>query len=104
MLSLCEQVELVFGNILCRPGDKIRDVYFPTDSFISLVTPIDGHYSLEVALVGNEGMHGIPLMLGVDVSPLLAVVQGSGSAWRLDAERFHGELKRNIGLHQCLNR
>lgn len=76
LLSGCEQVELAFGNILCEPGETIRHVYFPCDSFISLVTPIDGHSSLEVALVGSEGMYGTPLMLGVDVSPLHAVVQG----------------------------
>jgi len=104
LLSGCEQVELAFGNILCEPGETIHHVYFPSDSFISLVTPFDGHGSLEVALVGSEGMYGIPLMLGVDVSPLLAVVQGSGPAWRMDAERFHSELKYSIALQLELNR
>ncbi len=105
LLSGCEQVELVFGNILCEPGETIRHVYFPTDSVISLVTPIDAHNgSLEVALVGSEGMYGIPLMLGVDVSPLHAVVQGSGPAWRMNAERFHRELKYSVALQQALNR
>ena len=104
LLSGCEQVELVFGNILCEPGETIRHVYFPTDGFISLVTPINGHSSLEVALVGSEGMYGIPLMLGVDISPLHAVVQGSGPAWRMDAERFRSELKYSVALQQALNR
>lgn len=103
LLSGCEQVELVFGDVLCEPGEKIRHVYFPTDSFISLVTPIDGHGSLEVALVGSEGMHGIPLILGVDVSPLHAMVQGSGHAWRMDAERFLNELNHSIELQPELN-
>lgn len=103
-VSGCEQVELVFGDILCEPGETIRHVYFPTDSFISLLTPIDGHSSLEVALVGSEGMYGIPLMLGVDISPLQAVVQGSGPAWRMDAERFLHELKHTVALQQELNR
>lgn len=104
LLSGCEQVELVFGNILYKRGETIRYVYFPIDSFISLETPIDGHSSLEVALVGNEGMYGTPLMLGVNVSPLHAVVQGPGPAWRMDAERFHSELKHSIALQQELNR
>jgi CRP-like cAMP-binding protein len=103
-MSGCEQVELIFGNILCKPGETVRHVYFPTNSFISLVTPIDGHSSLEVALVGSEGMYGIPLLLGVDVSPLQAVVQGSGPAWRMDAERFLYELKHSVALQQELNR
>ncbi|MGA7949508.1 MAG: Crp/Fnr family transcriptional regulator [Thiobacillaceae bacterium] len=104
LLAGCEQVELGLGAILCEPGETIRHVYFPTDSFISLVTPTDGHSSLEVALVGSEGMCGIPLMLGVDVSPLHAVVQGSGPAWRMDAERFRSELKHSVALRQYLNR
>lgn len=104
LLSGCEQVELVFGNILCEPGETIRHVYFPTDSFISLMTPINDQSSLEVALVGSEGMYGIPLMLGVDVSPLHAVVQGPGLAWRMEAERFHSELKHSVALQQDLNR
>ncbi|MBU1691251.1 MAG: Crp/Fnr family transcriptional regulator [Gammaproteobacteria bacterium] len=103
-MSGCEQVDLVLGNILCEPGETIRHVYFPTDSFISLMTPIDGHGSLEVALVGSEGMYGIPLMLGVDVSPLHVVVQGAGPAWRMDAEGFQRELKRSVALLQELNR
>ena len=104
LLAGCEQVELGFGAILCEPGQTIRHVYFPTDSFISLVTPTDGHSSLEVALVGSEGMCGIPLMLGVDVSPLHAVVQGSGPAWRMDADQFRSELKHSTALQQHLNR
>jgi len=104
LLSGCEQVELVLGNILCEPGETIRHVYFPIDSFISLMTPIEDHSSLEVALVGSEGMYGIPLMLGVDVSPLHAVVQGSGPAWRMDAERFQRELNHSVALQQELNR
>lgn len=103
-LSGCEQVELVLGHVLCEPGETIRHVYFPIDSFISLVTPIDGHSSLEVALIGREGMYGIPLLLGINVSPLLAVVQGSGLAIRMDAERFLSELKHSTALQQELNR
>jgi CRP-like cAMP-binding protein len=103
-LAGCEQVELGLGDILCEPRETIRHVYFPTDSFVSLVTPGAGHSRLEVALVGSEGMCGIPVMLGVDVSPLHAVVQGSGPAWRMDAERFHRELKHSAALQQHLNR
>ncbi len=104
LLAGCEQVELGVGDILCEPGETIRHVYFPTDSFISLVTPGDGHSRLEVALVGSEGMCGVPLTLGVDASPLHAVVQGAGPAWRMDAERFRGELKYSAALQQHLHR
>jgi CRP-like cAMP-binding protein len=102
-LAGCEQVELVFGNVLFEPGQTIHHVYFPTDSFISLLTPIEGHGHLEVALVGNEGMYGTPLMLGINVTSLHGVVQGSGPALRMDAERFHKELVHSVALRQELN-
>ncbi len=103
-VSGCEQVELDSGQVLCEPGETIRHAYFPTDSYISLMTSIDGHGSLEVGLVGSEGMWGIPLMLGVGVASLHAVVQGPGTAWRIEAERFRRELKYSVALQQELNR
>lgn len=100
----CESVDLLFAEILSEPGERIRHVYFPTESFISLVATIDGRPSLEVGLVGNEGMLGASLALGIDVSPLHAIVQGKGPALRMDAELFCRELGRSPALQQQLKR
>lgn len=75
LLARSERVELRFGEVLCRPGDCIHRVFFPIDSFVSLIAQTDGHASLEVGLVGDEGMVGTPLMLGVNAAALHAVVQ-----------------------------
>jgi CRP-like cAMP-binding protein len=104
MLARCEQVELRFGDVLYKPGQRIRHIFFPTDSFISLITPIDGHAKLEVGLVGDEGMLGVSFMLGVDAAPLHAVVQGAGASWRMKASTFSRELKRSPALQRGLNR
>jgi len=104
LLAGCEQVELAFADVLCEPGDCIRHVYFPADSFISLLTPRDGCTSLEVGLIGSEGMLGVTLMLGVDVSPLRALVQGSGVAMRMSAAPFRRELAYSPALQRELNR
>ncbi|HUX73816.1 MAG TPA: Crp/Fnr family transcriptional regulator [Steroidobacteraceae bacterium] len=97
-------LELAFGHVLCEPGERLHYVYFPVDSIISLVTAIDGHAGLEVGLVGNEGMYGVPLALGVDVSPLKGLVQGSGTAWRVDALRLRRQLQRSASLRNVLHR
>jgi CRP-like cAMP-binding protein len=104
VLANCEPVELVFGDVLCEPGERIRHVYFPTESFISLVCPMEGSSSLEVGLVGDEGMLGISLVLGVDASPLHALVQGAGPALRMKAAPFRRELQQSPALKQGLNR
>jgi len=104
MMAGCETVELAFADVLYTPTERLRHVYFPTTSFISLIVPVDGSSSLEVGLVGNEGMFGIPLVLGVDISPVRAVVQGAGSALRMDAATFCRELGRSQALQREIDR
>jgi CRP-like cAMP-binding protein len=104
MLAGCETVDLAFSDQLYALGDRLSHVYFPTGGFISLIMPIDDSASLEVGLVGNEGMFGIPLALGVEVSPVRAVVQGAGSALRMDAAAFCRELKRSPTLQREIDR
>ena len=104
VLAECETVELVFADVLYTPRDRLSHVYFPIQSFISLIMPIDRSASLEVGLIGDEGMFGIPLVLGVDVSPVRAVVQGAGSALRMEAPAFCRELGRSPELQREVDR
>jgi CRP-like cAMP-binding protein len=97
-------VKLAFSESLSEPGQRIRYVYFPIDGFISLITPTQGHGQLEIGLVGCEGMLGVQLLLGVNVSPLRAMVQGAGHAWRVDAATLEQELASNAGLRAALDR
>ncbi len=103
LLARCDEVELEFAEVLCVPGEKIRHVYFPTDSFISMVAPLSGHASVEVGMVGNEGMLGISLLLGVDTSPLHGLVQGAGPALRMNAAPFQREIRHTPALQKKLN-
>ncbi len=104
ILSLCEPVDLVFGTVLCEPGQIFTHIYFPVTGFISLVTSLRDHQPLEVGLIGNEGMLGVTLALGVNNAPMRALVQGSGTALRMTALQMRNELRENEELTHLLNR
>lgn len=97
-------VDMSFSETLSEPGERVRHVYFPIDGFVSLITPGAARAQLEIGLVGNEGMLGVPLLLGVNVSPLRALVQGAGRAWKVDAATFLRVLETNPGVRVALNR
>jgi len=97
-------VDLVFGDVLYEAGQPIREVYFPSQSLVSLLTVVEGHLALEVGLVGREGMVGFPLALGVDISPVRALVQGAGPTLRMNAARFRKELGNSPPLQRELYR
>jgi len=97
-----EEVQLIFAEILYEPGKIIEHVYFPGNSLVSLLTLVDQHSALEVGMVGREGMVGMSLTLGSRVSPVRALVQGSGSAMRMKADRFRREFKRGAALQRGL--
>lgn len=104
LLAVAEPVQLVLTEVVCESGTPARHVYFPVDGFISLLTSVDAHPSLEVGMVGREGMLGVWLALGVTDTPLRAIVQGSGSAWRIAALPFRRELARSPALRRILDR
>lgn len=104
ILQHCEPVNLVFGVILCEPGQPFRHVYFPLSGFVSLVASVAGHQPLELGLIGNEGMLGVTLALGVNAAPMRAVVQSAGTALRMSAAQLRRELRDSPALLRTLNR
>jgi CRP-like cAMP-binding protein len=94
-------VDLSFGTTLWEQGDRMRYVYFPTSGFISMLTTVDEH-TLEVGMIGDEGMCGQSLVLGVDKAPLRALVQGSGKSLRLGASTFEHHLGDSPALRQLM--
>jgi CRP-like cAMP-binding protein len=92
------------ADVLYEPGKRIRDVYFPTGGSVSLVTTLQGHGQFQVGLVGDEGMLGTSLVLGVAIAPSLALVQDAGTAWQIDVAAFREELERSTALRIHLQR
>ena len=98
-----EFVNLDFGDLLCESGERIEHVYFPNAGIISLLSPADSQGLLEVGLVGREGMFGVPVALGLSVSPARALVQGEGSAMRIRAGPFRSIVARCSQLQVALH-
>lgn len=104
LLRRFDAVDLAFGQCLLQPGGRLDDVYFPTGGYVSLTLPLARGGSLEVGLIGNEGMWGIDAALGAPTSPLQVVVQGGGAALRMTSHRFRQEMDASQALRQLLNR
>jgi CRP-like cAMP-binding protein len=89
-----ELIPLRLGDVLYESGDKLRYVYFPTTSIVSLLYVMEDGASAEIAVVGNEGILGISLFMGGETTPSRAVVQSAGYAFRLKAELLKNEFGR----------
>jgi CRP-like cAMP-binding protein len=104
LLPGLEPVTLKSGEVIQELGAPIAYAYFPVDCVISLLATVAGRQPLEVGLAGYEGMVGISLALGVDVSSVRAQVQASGTAMRMNAERFQQAFRQSTSLQRELYR
>lgn len=93
-------VTLTFGDVLYETGSLIQYVYFLNDALVSLLTLVEGHFALEVGLVGREGMVGTPLALGIIDSPIRALVQGGGTAMRISTSHFLKVFRQSTALQR----
>jgi CRP-like cAMP-binding protein len=104
MLPALDQVKVAVGDVLSEPGDPIRYIYFPNDCLISMMAVAEVRMTLEVGLVGREGMLGATVALGHDTTQVRAVVQRPGSASRIDADLFRAAFTRSPALQRVLYR
>ncbi|TCP19036.1 Crp/Fnr family transcriptional regulator [Simplicispira metamorpha] len=81
-------------TVLYESGAKLRHVYFPTTSIVSLLYVMENGASTEIAVVGYEGIVGISLFMGGDSTPNRAVVQSAGEGYRLPAPVMMQEFNR----------
>jgi PAS domain S-box-containing protein len=104
LLPYWEYVSLDFKQVLYAPGEPIEYVYFPNSGIVSLVSIMSDSMVAEVAIVGNEGMAGLPVFLGVDTAPNQAIVQAPGNCLRMKAEVFKASVNSSDRLHRLLLR
>src|SRR6185503_20763454 len=92
LLPRMEKVSLAVRQLLFEADAPISHVYFPLSGAMSLILPLGGGETVEIATVGNEGMVGVPVFLGTERSPMRAVCQVAGQALRMRSESFRGSL------------
>jgi CRP-like cAMP-binding protein len=89
---------------LYEGGEPIRHVYFPDDGLISLLIVMEDETVREIGVIGNEGMLGVAVALGMKTTPTRALIQLPGSAMRMKAGALREELKRGGALPNVLRR
>jgi CRP-like cAMP-binding protein len=99
-----EKVDLKFGTHIFDRGDPIDHVYFPTGSVATLLAVGTEKLTLEIGLVGSEGVVGLPVFLGDTVADCRAVVQADGTALRMRATDFAIECRKAETLRKMLLR
>jgi CRP-like cAMP-binding protein len=90
-----ELIPMALGEVLYESGARLRHVYFPTTSIVSLLYVMEDGASAEIAVVGNEGILGISLFMGGNTTPSRAIVQSEGHAFRLRADLLKNEFERH---------
>lgn len=99
-----EEVKLNLGDVISRPDEKIEHVYFPKRGTISVCAITEDGSQVEVGVIGNEGMFGLPIFFKTNTAPLQAMVQMPDGAYRMRAEAFSREVEecehlRNLLFH-----
>lgn len=97
-------VSLPIRQVLYEPNEPIKYVYFPIGSMVSLVSIMKDGSTIEVGLVGNEGMVGVPVILGGNITTTKAFVQVSDNALQMDADLLKSEFNRGGQLQLLLLR
>ena len=96
--------ELPVGSVLHEPGEPVSHVHFLNRGMVSLVSVVDNHSFLEVGMIGNEGIVGLPAILGLNRMPQRAIVQLAGHAMKLKLSTVQNEFKKGGKLQRLLLR
>ena len=104
LVDKMEAVSLKLKQLLYEPDEPIGHVYFVKSGVVSLLNLMEDGAIVEVATVGNEGMVGLPVFLGAEKIPGLAMAQIPGDAWRMSVDVFKNQVPPGSPLHNLLQR
>src|SRR5215510_12046132 len=100
-LQTLEPVQLPAGTVLYEPDETIEHVYFLNNALVSIISMNSEGSTVEIGLVGNEGMVGVPAILG-GVAPYRAIVQMGGDAFRIGSRKLYEEFRKNPFVRDLL--
>ena len=99
-----QPAKLELKQVLHEPGQKFQNLYFPEGGMVSHVAPMDNGHSVEVGVVGREGLVGLPALLGAQRATIEAMVQMEGHAWRIRPDELRAAFERSAALRALLMR
>lgn len=104
LLPHFEKITLALDQSLSEPGTQMSHVYFPVDSIVSVLCVMEDGASAEIAVVGYEGVVGVSLFMGGEITPSRAIVQSAGQAYRLKGQLLKNEFYRAGTIQRLLLR
>lgn len=100
-----QPMQFPFRHRMQPANRRIRTVYFIESGLGSVVAVSGGERrQAEVAVIGREGMTGLPVVLGADRSPCEIFMQVEGSGQSIDADKLCGAMHQSITLVRCFMR
>jgi CRP-like cAMP-binding protein len=104
LLPHMELVSLERGQTLIAPGETIRHAYFPLNAVISIASFTEGGLSIETGVIGSDAILGLPVLLGMNTTPMQSVVQIPGRTMRIQAKAFKSEFNSGGAFTEALLR
>ncbi len=80
---MLEPISLKLGEVLYESGEEAEYLYFPTTAIVSMLYLLENGSTIEVGMVGNDGLIGIAVLLGGSSTPSRAVILSAGTAFRM---------------------
>jgi len=102
LLPRLEYVTLTRGEVVYRADQEIEEVYFPEEAVVAMVDSMDNGRTVEVGIIGSEGIVGINVVLGGVVTPDKAIVQLTGGAMRMKSKDLRREMHFGSPLQRLL--
>jgi CRP-like cAMP-binding protein len=102
VLPKLEHVTLTAGQVLYQADQEIEEVYFPEDAVVAMIDTMQDARTVEVGIIGREGVVGINVLLGGAITLDKAIVQLSGGAMRMSANQLRREMRSGSPLQQLL--